>query len=68
MQQSSTDRDIFNLGMIIGFLGIFIGLVLGLLITPNIDSMIHFAESFTNRALMDSYFINYFLMSLDPRS
>jgi len=49
-----------TLGMIIGFLGIIIGLVLGLLVTPNIDSMIHFAESFTNRALMDSYFINYF--------
>ena len=49
-----------TLGMIIGFLGIIIGLVLGLLITPNIDSMIHFAESFTNRTLMDSYFINYF--------
>ena len=49
-----------TLGMIIGLLGIIIGLVLGLLITPNIDSMIHFAESFTNRAFMDSYFINYF--------
>ena len=47
-----------TLGMIIGFLGIFIGLVLGLLITPNIDSTIHFAESFTDRTLMDSYFIN----------
>jgi len=49
-----------TLGMIIGFLGIIIGLVLGLLVTPNIDSMIHFTESFTNRTLMDSYFINYF--------
>ena len=55
-----------TLGMIIGFLGIFIGLILGLLITPNIDSMIHFAESFTNRALMDSYFINYFPYEFRP--
>ena len=55
-----------TLGMIIGFLGIFIGLVLGLLITPNIDSMIHFVESFTNRALMDSYFINYFPYEFRP--
>jgi lipoprotein-releasing system permease protein len=55
-----------TLGMIIGFLGIFIGLVLGLLITPNIDSTIHFAESFTDRTLMDSYFINYFPYEFRP--
>ena len=33
-----------TLGMIIGFLGIIIGLVLGLMITPNIDTLIHFIE------------------------
>ena len=49
-----------TLGMIIGILGIIIGLVLGLIITPNIDSMIHVAESLMSRTLMDSYFINYF--------
>ena len=49
-----------TLGMIIGLLGIIIGLALGLLITPNIDSLIHFVENFANRTLMDSYFINYF--------
>ena len=55
-----------TLGMIIGFLGIVIGLILGLLITPNIDSIIHMAESFTNRTLMDSYFINYFPYEFRP--
>jgi lipoprotein-releasing system permease protein len=49
-----------TLGMIIGFLGIIIGLVMGLMITPNIDTLIHFIESLINRNLMDSYFINYF--------
>ena len=49
-----------TLGMIIGFLGIIIGLVLGLIITPNIDTLIHFIEGLINRTLMDSYFINYF--------
>ena len=49
-----------TLGMIIGLLGILIGLVMGLIITPNINVLISFIESITNRNLLDQYFINYF--------
>ena len=41
-------------------MGTFIGLLLGLSITPNIDEFMYFIESLINRSLMDSYFINYF--------
>ena len=49
-----------SLGLIIGLLGILIGLMIGIAITPNIDQLINIIENFTNRNLMDSYFINYF--------
>ena len=49
-----------NLGFIIGILGTLIGLLIGLTVTPNIDELINFIEAFTNRSMMDSYFINYF--------
>lgn len=49
-----------NLGLIIGFLGTFIGLLIGISVTPNIDQLINIVENFSNRNLMDSYFINYF--------
>jgi len=49
-----------NLGLIIGFLGTFIGLLIGIAVTPNIDQLINILENFSNRNLMDSYFINYF--------
>ena len=49
-----------NLGLIIGFLGTFIGLLIGIAVTPNIDQLINIIENFSNRNLMDSYFINYF--------
>ena len=49
-----------TLGLIIGTLGTFIGLMIGLAVTPNIDSLINLIETITQRSLMDSYFINYF--------
>ena len=49
-----------NLGFIIAFTGILLGLIIGLIVTPNIDELINFVENFSNRSLMDSYFINYF--------
>ena len=49
-----------NLGLIIGLLGTFIGLLIGIAVTPNIDQLINIVENFSNRNLMDSYFINYF--------
>ena len=49
-----------TLGLIIGTLGTFIGLMIGLAVTPNIDSLINLIETLTQRSLMDSYFINFF--------
>ena len=49
-----------TLGIIIGSLGTFIGLMIGLAVTPNIDSLINLIETITQRSLMDSYLINYF--------
>jgi len=49
-----------NLGLIIGLLGTFIGLLVGIAVTPNIDQLINIIENLSNRSLMDSYFINYF--------
>ena len=49
-----------TLGLIIGSLGTFIGLMIGLAVTPNIDSLINLIETITQKSLMDSYFINYF--------
>ncbi len=49
-----------TLGLIIGLMGTFTGLLIGLLVTPNIDALINFIETLSDRSLMDSYFINYF--------
>ena len=50
----------------VGILGILIGLILGLFITPNINFLITFIEGLTNRSLMDNYFINYFPYEFRP--
>jgi lipoprotein-releasing system permease protein len=49
-----------TLGLIIGLMGTFTGLLIGLVVTPNIDALINFIETLSDRSLMDSYFINYF--------
>ena len=49
-----------TLGLIIGLMGTFAGLLIGLVVTPNIDVLINFIETLSDRSLMDSYFINYF--------
>ena len=49
-----------TLGLIIGLMGTFTGLLIGLVVTPNIDVLINFIETLSDRSLMDSYFINYF--------
>ena len=41
-------------------LGIISGLLLGILITLNLDPLINFIETLINRSLLDNYFINYF--------
>ena len=44
----------------ISMLGIISGLLLGILITLNLDPLINFIETLINRSLLDNYFINYF--------
>jgi len=53
-------RIFFYQGMIISFIGIFLGLILGFLITLNLGTLIDVIESLISRSLLDSYFINYF--------
>ena len=50
----------FYQGMIISFIGIFFGLILGFLITLNLGILIDIIETLISRSLLDSYFINYF--------
>ena len=47
-------------GLYISMLGIISGLLLGILITLNLDPLINFIETLINRSLLDNYFINYF--------
>jgi len=47
-------------GLYISMLGIISGLVLGILITLNLDPLINFIETLIDRSLLDNYFINYF--------
>ena len=47
-------------GLYISLLGISLGLILGILITLNLDGLISFIETIINRSLLDNYFINYF--------
>ena len=53
-------RIFFYQGMIISFIGIFLGLILGFLIILNLGTLIDVIESLISRSLLDSYFINYF--------
>ena len=53
-------RIFFYQGMIISFIGIFLGLILGFLIILNLGALIDVIESLISRSLLDSYFINYF--------
>jgi len=49
-----------SLGLSIAILGVILGVSLGMLITPNINTLIDIFELYLNRPLMDAYFINYF--------
>jgi len=60
MQPSHISLIFITQGLLIGILGIVIGTILGLLITPNIDAILAFIEGITNRNVLDAYFINYF--------
>ncbi|MDR1894110.1 MAG: ABC transporter permease [Spirochaetales bacterium] len=48
MSPASVEREVFFSGLIIGFLGILLGNVMGLLLAVNINSLISFIESLIN--------------------
>ena len=50
----------FFQGLMVSMIGLFFGLVIGLLITFNLNNFITFLESVLQRNLLEAYFINYF--------
>jgi lipoprotein-releasing system permease protein len=55
----------FFQGLMVSFIGLMMGLILGLIITFNINNFITFLESVMERNLLDAYFINYFPYHID---
>lgn len=55
----------FTQGLIVSLIGIFFGILLGFLITLNLNNLIIIIESLLNRNLLDAYFINYFPYYID---
>jgi lipoprotein-releasing system permease protein len=49
----------------VSFIGLLMGLIIGLTITFNINNFIAFLENFMNRNLLEAYFINYFPYHID---
>ena len=55
----------FTQGLIVSLIGIFFGILLGFLITLNLNNLIIIIESILDRNLLDAYFINYFPYYID---
>ena len=55
----------FTQGVIVSFIGIIFGIILGYLLTININNMVIFLEFVLNRKLLEAYFINYFPYYID---
>ena len=55
----------FYQGLMVSLIGIFIGIIFGLLITLNINNLITWLEQILQRNLLDAYFINYFPYFID---
>ena len=55
----------FYQGLIISTIGVFFGILIGLLVTPNITYLVEFIENISNRSLLAEYFINYFPYSFN---
>ena len=55
----------FTQGVIVSFIGIIFGIILGYLLTININNMVMFLEFILNRKLLEAYFINYFPYYID---
>jgi len=52
-------------GILVSSIGIFFGLILGLVVTVNLDSLVALLETINNRGMLDAYFINYFPYHFD---
>jgi len=50
----------FTQGIIVSLIGIIFGILLGFLLTLNLNNIISILESFLQRNLLEAYFINYF--------
>jgi lipoprotein-releasing system permease protein len=55
----------FYQGLMVSLIGIFIGIIFGLLITLNINNLITWLEQILQRDLLEAYFINYFPYFID---
>jgi lipoprotein-releasing system permease protein len=52
-------------GLIVSLIGIIFGVLLGFLITLNLNNIIFLIESILERNLLEAYFINYFPYYID---
>ena len=55
----------FTQGVIVSFIGIILGIIVGYLFTININNMVIFLEFILDRNLLEAYFINYFPYHID---
>ena len=55
----------FYQGLMVSLIGIFIGILFGILITLNINNLILWLEQLLQRNLLEAYFINYFPYFID---
>jgi lipoprotein-releasing system permease protein len=55
----------FYQGLMVSLIGIFIGILFGVLITLNINNLILWLEQLLQRNLLEAYFINYFPYFID---
>ena len=55
----------FSQGLMVSFIGLLMGLLLGLIVTFNINNFITFLEGVMGRNLLEAYFINYFPYYID---
>ena len=55
----------FFQGLMVSFIGLLMGLLLGLIVTFNINNFITFLEGMMGRNLLEAYFINYFPYYID---
>ena len=55
----------FFQGLMVSMIGLVFGLLIGLLITFNLNNFITFIESILQRNLLEAYFINYFPYHVD---